>query len=184
MAGSSAVARSASIATTCCSARFLLQGHSVEAQQRKFGAMLDAFEYGAPPHGGIALGIDRWIALLTNQENIREVQAFPKTGTWLRPDAGRALASRARPARRAGPGVGSRRTREGEASVLAGVAAGGRGPRRGRRFAPTGHVLSSVDGRGGCLGPTGHPVVGMAQSAGASASRWTHAVHLTRTRSH
>ena len=60
---------------------FLLQGHPVEAQQAKFGAMLDAFEYGAPPHGGIALGIDRWIALLTNQLNIREVQAFPKTGT-------------------------------------------------------------------------------------------------------
>ena len=60
---------------------FLLQGHSVEAQQAKFGAVLDAFEYGAPPHGGIALGIDRWIALLTNQENIREVQAFPKTGS-------------------------------------------------------------------------------------------------------
>ena len=60
---------------------FLLQGHSVEAQRAKFGAVLDAFEYGAPPHGGIALGIDRWIALLTNQVNIREVQAFPKTGT-------------------------------------------------------------------------------------------------------
>jgi aspartyl-tRNA synthetase len=60
---------------------FLLQGHSVEAQQAKFGAVLDAFEYGAPPHGGIALGIDRWIALLTNQSNIREVQAFPKTGS-------------------------------------------------------------------------------------------------------
>ena len=60
---------------------FLLQGHSVEAQRAKFGAVLDAFEYGAPPHGGIALGIDRWIALLTNQLNIREVQAFPKTGS-------------------------------------------------------------------------------------------------------
>ena len=60
---------------------FLLQGHSREAKQAKFGAVLDAFEYGAPPHGGIALGIDRWIALLTNQDNIREVQAFPKTGT-------------------------------------------------------------------------------------------------------
>ena len=59
----------------------LLQGHSIEAQQAKFGAVLDAFEYGAPPHGGIALGIDRWIALLTNQDNIREVQAFPKTGS-------------------------------------------------------------------------------------------------------
>jgi aspartyl-tRNA synthetase len=60
---------------------FLLQGHPVEAQQQKFGAMLDAFEYGAPPHGGIAIGIDRWIALLTSQDNIREVQAFPKTGS-------------------------------------------------------------------------------------------------------
>ncbi|HEY7024456.1 MAG TPA: aspartate--tRNA ligase [Candidatus Limnocylindrales bacterium] len=60
---------------------FALQGHGQEAAQAKFGAVLDAFEYGAPPHGGIALGIDRWIALLTNQENIREVQAFPKTGS-------------------------------------------------------------------------------------------------------
>jgi len=60
---------------------FALQGHGAEAAQAKFGAVLDAFEYGAPPHGGIALGIDRWIALLTNQDNIREVQAFPKTGS-------------------------------------------------------------------------------------------------------
>ncbi len=60
---------------------FALQGHSIEGMRDKFGAVLDAFEYGAPPHGGIALGIDRWIALLTNQVNIREVQAFPKTGT-------------------------------------------------------------------------------------------------------
>jgi aspartyl-tRNA synthetase len=57
----------------------LLQGHSVEAMREKFGAMLEAFEYGAPPHGGIALGIDRWAALFTNQTNIREVMAFPKT---------------------------------------------------------------------------------------------------------
>jgi aspartyl-tRNA synthetase len=60
---------------------FQLQGHSPEAQAAKFGAVLDAFEYGAPPHGGIAIGIDRWIALLTSQDNIREVQAFPKTGS-------------------------------------------------------------------------------------------------------
>jgi aspartyl-tRNA synthetase len=60
---------------------FLLQGHTREAMREKFGAMLDAFEYGAPPHGGIALGIDRWVARLTEQTNIREVQAFPKTGT-------------------------------------------------------------------------------------------------------
>jgi aspartyl-tRNA synthetase len=59
---------------------FLLMGHSIEAQRAKFGAMLDAFEYGAPPHGGIALGIDRWAARLLEQDNIREVMAFPKTG--------------------------------------------------------------------------------------------------------
>jgi aspartyl-tRNA synthetase len=58
---------------------FLLQGHSLEAMRLKFGAVLDAFEYGAPPHGGIALGIDRWAALLAEQTNIREVMAFPKT---------------------------------------------------------------------------------------------------------
>jgi aspartyl-tRNA synthetase len=58
---------------------FRLQGHSLEAQRAKFGAVLDAFEYGAPPHGGIAIGIDRWAALLAGQTNIREVMAFPKT---------------------------------------------------------------------------------------------------------
>jgi aspartyl-tRNA synthetase len=58
---------------------FLLQGQTLEGMRDKFGAVLDAFEYGAPPHGGIALGIDRWAALLANQTNIREVMAFPKT---------------------------------------------------------------------------------------------------------
>ena len=68
---------------------FLLQGHSLEAMKEKFGAVLDAFEFGAPPHGGIALGIDRWAALLAEQTNIREVMAFPKTqsGTDLMLDA-------------------------------------------------------------------------------------------------
>lgn len=58
---------------------FALQGHSAAAMQEKFGAMLEAFDYGAPPHGGIALGIDRWAALFSKQVNIREVMAFPKT---------------------------------------------------------------------------------------------------------
>jgi len=58
---------------------FALQGQSIQGMQEKFGAVLDAFEYGAPPHGGIALGIDRWAALFADQMNIREVMAFPKT---------------------------------------------------------------------------------------------------------
>jgi len=58
---------------------FALMGHSLEGMREKFGAILDAFEYGPPPHGGIALGIDRWAALLSDQVNIREVMAFPKT---------------------------------------------------------------------------------------------------------
>ncbi len=60
---------------------FALMGHSPEAQEAKFSGILEAFEYGAPPHGGIALGIDRWTALLTDQTNIREVMAFPKTAS-------------------------------------------------------------------------------------------------------
>jgi aspartyl-tRNA synthetase len=58
---------------------FTLMGHSREDARAKFGALLDAFEYGAPPHGGIAIGVERWAALLAGQINIREVMAFPKT---------------------------------------------------------------------------------------------------------
>ncbi len=58
---------------------FTLMGHTVEGMRDQFGALLDALEYGAPPHGGIAIGLDRWSALLAHQTNIREVMAFPKT---------------------------------------------------------------------------------------------------------
>jgi aspartyl-tRNA synthetase len=58
---------------------FTLQGQTEDGMKEKFGAVLEAFEYGPPPHGGIALGIDRWAALLAHQTNIREVMAFPKT---------------------------------------------------------------------------------------------------------
>ncbi len=59
---------------------FEILGLSKETTQKRFGHMLEAFEYGAPPHGGIASGIDRLMMILMNEPNIREVMAFPKTG--------------------------------------------------------------------------------------------------------
>jgi aspartyl-tRNA synthetase len=59
-----------------------------EEQQERFGHMLDAFEYGAPPHGGVAPGIDRTVAILAGVPDIREVIAFPKTKTASDPMTG------------------------------------------------------------------------------------------------
>lgn len=59
---------------------FEIMGFDLETIKAQFGHMLESFTYGAPPHGGIALGLDRLVALLCNEPNIREVIAFPKTG--------------------------------------------------------------------------------------------------------
>ncbi len=59
---------------------FEAMGNKPEDVREKFGHILEAFSYGVPPHGGIASGLDRLIAILQNEPNIREVIAFPKTG--------------------------------------------------------------------------------------------------------
>jgi aspartyl-tRNA synthetase len=67
---------------------FAVMGLSTEQAQEKFGFLLEAFKYGAPPHGGIAFGWDRICALLAHADSIREVIAFPKTGGGYDPLTG------------------------------------------------------------------------------------------------
>ena len=72
---------------------FALQGQSTEGMREKFGAVLDAFEYGAPPHGGIALGIDRWAMILARQIEHPRGHGLPQDPVGHRPDAGGAVAA-------------------------------------------------------------------------------------------
>jgi aspartyl-tRNA synthetase len=67
---------------------FSLLGIDPEHAQARFGFLLDAFRYGAPPHGGFAVGVDRLVAILAGEENIREVIAFPKTQSGADPLTG------------------------------------------------------------------------------------------------
>ncbi|EJD5746285.1 aspartate--tRNA ligase [Staphylococcus pseudintermedius] len=60
---------------------FKALGFSDEATQEQFGFLLDAFKYGAPPHGGIALGLDRFVMILSGRTNLRDTIAFPKTAS-------------------------------------------------------------------------------------------------------
>jgi aspartyl-tRNA synthetase len=63
-------------------------GIDEDEAQEKFGFLLDAFKFGAPPHGGLAFGWDRIVALLAGSDSIREVIAFPKSGGGLDPLTG------------------------------------------------------------------------------------------------
>ena len=67
---------------------FGIAGYSKEEVEARFGGMLNAFKFGAPPHGGAAPGVDRIVMLLADEPNIREIIAFPMNQSGGRPDDG------------------------------------------------------------------------------------------------
>ncbi|MCL2735501.1 MAG: aspartate--tRNA ligase [Propionibacteriaceae bacterium] len=93
---------------------FAVMGITPEEAQDKFGFLLNAFQYGAPPHGGIAFGWDRVVALLAGAESIREVIAFPKTGNGYDPLTSAPAAITLQQRREAG--VDARPQKKGQAS--------------------------------------------------------------------
>ena len=64
---------------------FKALGFTQESAEAQFGFLMEALDYGFPPHGGLALGLDRFVMILAGKDNIREVIAFPKNGRAMDP---------------------------------------------------------------------------------------------------
>ena len=99
---------------------FKVMGISAEEAQEKFGFLLDAFKFGAPPHGGIAFGWDRIVSLLTDAPSIRDVIAFPKIGAGWDPLTDAPAPITAQQRKEAGVDAKSRETEPGEKQGEAG----------------------------------------------------------------